>query len=198
MNSRKKKLATAGGSVAIVAAAIAMTAGTYSYFSDDATAAPNSIKAGTLNVTVGGSAQDVPFNAVNVAPGTGAGSKMLDITNAGSLPGTLTLRLVKDSDTENDCGSESERVVDPTCGSDNSGELGSEMIITAYDPTWTNQIRSNTVNSWASAPALNLGQLGSGETKKMPIGTWINAAVNNKIQSDSTSFHFEVRLDQVH
>jgi predicted ribosomally synthesized peptide with SipW-like signal peptide len=83
----KKKLGTAVGSVAVVGAAIALTAGTFSYFSDTHAGPAQRVHTGSLKV--GGSLSQ-PFDAKNIAPGYDQ-SRDFTVTNDGSLPGDLSL-----------------------------------------------------------------------------------------------------------
>lgn len=84
-----KKLAAASGGIALVAAAIAVTAGTYSYFTDTESVGPQTVTAGTLNLSVGGSALETSVFAANLAPGAPAVSKTITVDNIGSLDGKL-------------------------------------------------------------------------------------------------------------
>ncbi|MGH3625081.1 MAG: TasA family protein [Sciscionella sp.] len=93
---KNKKLATAAGSIAIVAAAVAVTAGTYSYFTDTQTNG-GSVGAGTLRLVATGSAID-GMTASNVAPGWTSGQKNLTLKDAGSLPGKLRVTATPSGD----------------------------------------------------------------------------------------------------
>ena len=92
----KKKITAALGAVAVVGASIAMTAGTFSYFSDSAniTGAGGNVTMGTLKLAVGSSAGNTAFNITNVAPGATVLTSSIGFDNLGSLDGALRLRIV--------------------------------------------------------------------------------------------------------
>jgi predicted ribosomally synthesized peptide with SipW-like signal peptide len=89
----KKKLGAAGASVAVVGAAIALTAGTFSYFSDTAQGAQKA-QAGTLKLN-GKFTQKADLS--NLVPGDTIYTLKYTLTNTGSLPGTLRLELDRGS-----------------------------------------------------------------------------------------------------
>lgn len=84
-----RKLATSVGAIALIGAAVALTANTYSYFSSDAHSGTQSVQAGTLTLQMGGTAsQNNTFS--NIVPGW-SDQKILTFQNTGSVDGTLTL-----------------------------------------------------------------------------------------------------------
>ncbi len=86
----KKKLATAIGGVAVVGAAVSLTAGTFSYFSDTATSSPQTFSTGTLKI--GGSYQQA-ISVSNAIPGASA-TTSFTIKNVGTVPGYLSMALL--------------------------------------------------------------------------------------------------------
>lgn len=94
----KKKVGTAVGGVVVVGAAIALTAGTFSYFSDSASGD------GTVNVTAGnlilGTGQMGTIVDGNIYPGWHK-TTTLKLSNSGSLRGDLKVRLVNQGGVNN-------------------------------------------------------------------------------------------------
>lgn len=87
-STTKKKLGTAGAGVAAVGAAVALTAGTFSYFSDTQS---DDVRASTGSLTIGQSYEgDTDFG--NLAPGDSLGGTYT-LTNDGSVAGDLTVGL---------------------------------------------------------------------------------------------------------
>jgi len=94
----KKKVTAALGAVAVVGASVALTAGTFSYFSDSATinGASGNVTMGTLKLDVGNGTNSTPFAITNVAPGATVLDKTITFHNTGSLDGALRLKIVPD------------------------------------------------------------------------------------------------------
>lgn len=93
MESRtKKKLGTAIGGVAAVGAAISLTAGTFSYFTDTDTSEAQTVKTGNISV---GQSIEQGFPDTNWSPGDSQEATYM-VTNNGNVPGDLTLA-VKDA-----------------------------------------------------------------------------------------------------
>ena len=94
----KKKITAALGAVAVVGASVALTAGTFSYFSDSATidGAGGNVTMGTLKLDVGNGPNSTPFAITNVAPGATVLDKTITFHNLGSLDGALRLKIVPD------------------------------------------------------------------------------------------------------
>lgn len=85
----KKKLATAIGGVAVVGAAVSLTAGTFSYFSASGTSPEQSFSTG--NLSIGGSYEQA-INVTNAIPGDSA-KTTFTIQNTGSVKGYLSMSL---------------------------------------------------------------------------------------------------------
>jgi spore coat-associated protein N len=178
---KNRKLATAAGSVAIVAAAIALTAGTYSYFSDENTNSPGSTTAGTLKVSVDGMNNASTIDVQNIAPGQSVAHRFT-VTNDGSLPGKLYLKL------------------NTTDGA--ADILDNALIGRIYDLTGNRGVAySNPFSTMTGAafPTSDAGVLAPGTSKtfqlnlRFPTGT---PAHDNVYQATSTGFSVKARLDQ--
>lgn len=91
----KKKLATAAAGVAVVGAAVSLTAGTFSYFTDSNSTAVQSVHAGHLTI---GTALDHRINVSKVAPGWGD-TDTFTVKNTGNVSAKLLLKV-------NDAGSD--------------------------------------------------------------------------------------------
>ncbi|KUP98121.1 TasA family protein [Thermobifida cellulosilytica] len=102
--SKRKRLVAGLGAAALIGAAVAITGGTYAYFTDSAQTAEQAITAGDLEVLVDQSGQGVsnrPVNVTNAAPGEvyvedltfphiGHKWYRLKVTNAGSIDGEIS------------------------------------------------------------------------------------------------------------
>lgn len=197
VDSRNKKRVTTGlGITAAAAAALAITAGTFAAFNDVEGGATQSITAGTLDLVPGGSAVTSPIDTVNARPSnSGTGYKRLDLTNSGSLPGTLSLNVVKTADLENGCD-EPEVVDEPNCAADDNGELGEKLIVVILDSNQSTYLGSRVLNSWAGN-TIDLGQLAGGATKTVYISTQVDPSAGNRVQSDKASFVVNAALAQL-
>lgn len=101
--SRSKKLIAGLGAMAVIGAAVAITGGTYAYFTDSAQTAEQSITAGDLEVRVDQSGRglaDKPVEVSNAAPGEvyvddlttpffGESWYRMKVTNEGSVHGEI-------------------------------------------------------------------------------------------------------------
>lgn len=87
----KKKLATAVAGVAMVGAAVSLTAGTFSYFTTSASTPEQSVAAGHLTI---GTSVDKSINATDVAPGWHQ-TVNVTVKNTGTVDGQLSI-VVKD------------------------------------------------------------------------------------------------------
>jgi hypothetical protein len=104
----KKKLAGALGGVVAIGATVALTAGTFSYFSDSATAPGGSgtVSFGTLalELRAGDGGLQKSFTVTNAKPGAtvfqSTDDEALCFKNTGSMHGVLRLKIVPDSASE--------------------------------------------------------------------------------------------------
>jgi len=164
-----KKLATSVGAVAIVGAAIALTAGTYSYFHDEQTAGPQTVHAGTLKLAIGGSATST-HDYGNVAPGW-SDPETITFQNTGSVNGTLTLTGTASGDSP----------------------LLSDIEVHVSDPAGVPGFNLASVNGLSDSFPLAAGQ-----TLSVTYMLSIPADVENDIQGQNATFSLTGQLEQTH
>jgi hypothetical protein len=202
----KKVWGTAFAATAVVAAAISVSASTLAAFDDSESGATQSVAYGTLDLSLGGTAQSSPINIGNGAPpqsgfSLGAdGTRRLTLTNTGSLPGKATFVVKETSDKENGCN-EPEGAVDSTCDTpgEGQGELDDNLIVVVYDSAFTQQLGSMSLKAWntqGEAARKVIGTIGAGESKDVIVQV-AGYDSNNVTQSDSTSFVIDAKLDQI-
>src|SRR3954451_20616147 len=89
----KKKIFGALGGVAALGATVALTAGTFSYFSDS-TSQENKVEFGTLDLSFDEGAEQ-PFAFDGVAPGEDlVKNRVLSFSNKGDVTGDLRIRFL--------------------------------------------------------------------------------------------------------
>ncbi len=208
-----RKLIASG--LALVAAASVVGGATYAKFSDKEVAAAQSIKAGTLNLTLDGSAESAPIALTNAKPGdrafgkwdpspapngtnlpsvpAGLADKIIHLKNDGTVNGVVKAYIVKDSDTENGCNAP-EAAVDTTCDTPGAGtgELDSNIDL---------MLGGSTVSGFGSMAVgdkalVTSYALAAGAEAWHRVYFEIPESVGNVIQSDGTSFHYEFVLEQ--
>ena len=207
-----RKLIASG--LALVAAASVVGGAPNAKFNDTEVAAGQSIKAGTLNLTIDGSAESAPITITNAKPGdraygqsvqingqwvnldsvpAGLGDKMIHLVNDGSVNGVVKAYIVKDSDTENGCNAP-EAAVDTTCDTPGAGqgELDSNLNLMLGGYT-VSGFDTMTVGQKALVGSWNLAA-GAEDWKRVYFD--IPETAGNNIQSDGTSFHYEFVLEQ--
>ncbi|MFA6526504.1 MAG: TasA family protein [Candidatus Buchananbacteria bacterium] len=87
-------------SLAVIALVAAAAIGvTRAYFSDVETTTGNTFAAGSLDLEIGASST-VPFNVSDIKPGD-SGSRKIELTNTGSLPGKLNVGFINFQQAEN-------------------------------------------------------------------------------------------------
>jgi len=189
-------------------------AGTYAYFTAIRTTNANTFTTGTLDLDVasGGVAID-PFVISNIGEnGDISGTKTWDITNTGSLPGRLLVRVTDLANAENSCNDQ-ETSTEPACADDNLGELGAVIDLTLdHGATQVLPAATDVVNSTlATANEASIGTdwrdlyyatnggiiLQAGESTTV-TAHWATgeAGYGNEVQSDSVSFNMDFRLIQ--
>jgi len=89
-SKNKKKLATAVAGVAVVGAAVSLTAGTFAYFTDSDTTSEQRVKAGHLTI---GTTLDHRINVTKVVPGW-SDTNTFTVENTGNVEGYLSLRVL--------------------------------------------------------------------------------------------------------
>ncbi len=180
---------------------------TKAYFTSNAKSKGSSFTVGTLDLEVGGkSGSSVePFNITNIGadPNSMSGSKTWSVTNKGTLPGRLYLKIDNLANAENGCNSP-EMEVDTTCDNPGigEGELGKHMTLKTY---LNDQLVATSdlddVNKDALATAWNALPeviLTAGQTASVRM-EWSMApdGYGNEIQSDSVGFDVDFDLVQV-
>ena len=87
---------------------------------------------GTLDLQIGTTPQAEPFVVENIGEdGTITNQKVWKVTNKGTLPGRMFVRLRKLVNKENLCNDQ-EKVVEPGCEADTEGEMGSKLTTGLY------------------------------------------------------------------
>ncbi|HEX3779596.1 MAG TPA: TasA family protein [Pseudonocardiaceae bacterium] len=157
MTSTKKKLGVVIGGVVVVGAAVALTAGTFSYFSDSHSTSAGSVSDGTL--TLGLSVAKVgstnAINDTNVEPGW-SDTETITVTNTGSVPGELRLGL-RDSGNSN---------------------LANDMTISA--PGYGSSSVSTAVGG--TSGGLEVGVLNAGQTESYAVTLALPTTAGNNVQ----------------
>lgn len=87
-----RKLAAAAGAVALVAAAVAVTAGTYSYFSDRQQFGGATLQSGTLSLQAQHNVSMPPIDLSHLRPGN-TFTESMTLTNTGNTDGYLFGRM---------------------------------------------------------------------------------------------------------
>lgn len=171
--TKNRKLATAAGSVAIVGAAVAITAGTYSYFTDTQTAPNQSVGAGTLKLSIGGDAVQTPMSASNVEPGWSSGNKTMTFTGAGTLNGKLRLTATGTGD----------------------AAMRQALQVTISGPNFSGTLPLSQLISAANGVVLP-GTLNPGSTQTYTFSMSIPSDTGNSIQGKSGGFTLKADLLQ--
>lgn len=188
----KRRLLLPGLSLAVVGALLGV--GTAALLDDSETSATQVLTDGTLNLELGGTAQSLPIDLSDLEPGDAdAAAAVLSLSNTGSLPGTLSLRVLETSDTENTC-TEPEGVAEPACADDTDGELDERLLVTltSGSDTWT-----GTLDSIHNVLRNLTGTLAAGGSRNLTIGWNLpGPTTGNDVQSDGAVFVIEARLDQ--
>lgn len=180
-----------GGIATIGAAAAAAGAGTFAAFSDTESSTGNQVSAGTLDLTVDGSDQDVTvLTASNVVPnGSGSGTA-ITLENAGSVDGLLDINVSNIASNENGTdGPEASASAEGT-----GVELEDELTITVT-------LDGSSVFSDTVANLTNGQTIVSDQTLNASSSTDFNlnysvTDAGNEIQSDSVTLDFSFVLNQ--
>jgi spore coat-associated protein N len=172
MTSRKKLGVVVGG-VAVVGAAVALTAGTFSYFSDSQSSSAATAKTGTLTLHLGmdqnGTAGHI--KADNIAPGW-SDTETFTISNTGSLDGEVWVTL---KDTAN-----------------SDAVLESAMTLNALNASMpVSQALSYTKSG------VDLGKLAAGTTKTYTITFDLPSTTGNEVQGKQLGMSIQADLEQI-
>ncbi|AKB55337.1 MULTISPECIES: TasA family protein [Methanosarcina] len=154
-------------------------AGTWAAFSDTETSNDNTFTAGTLDLVVGGVGTSLPLTVDNVYPLDTGTIGTINVENAGTIDGTLSLKIINIEDDENGVNDPESKMGD----TDAVGELSSHLTIYANGI----EVIPDT--------AMSIGALGAGSNQDIVLTYEVDDA-DNSIQTDKTTFDTEFTLDQ--
>lgn len=175
--SRKKKGAAIAAGIALVAATVAMTAGSYAYFSADGGIPPVRASAGTLTLTIDGMNRVGRVNVANLAPGETV-SHTFTVRNTGTMPGRLAVKLTS---------------------TDGSRDTLDEALVARLTSggallTQRAQLRQLTDQPGAGTDS---GVLRAGESRTIRLDLRFGERSGNRFQGATTSFSVSATLDQI-
>jgi predicted ribosomally synthesized peptide with SipW-like signal peptide len=184
----KKKVGAALGSAAVVAAAIALSAGTYSYFSDRDTAPDQTVTAGTLQLAVGGSGVSSPMHFTNVEPGWVGESRTFTYHNNGTLDGRLRIRILPDASNSATCN---QAVNIQGDGFDKAPQLNTkETLAQAYQYTKNGSWVADMYGGKSTGD-------GNGRYKSVPFIVSVDSVTGNALQGQQCGFKIQADLVQL-
>jgi spore coat-associated protein N len=154
-------------------------AGTWAAFSDTETSTGNTFTAGTLDLVVGSVGASLPLAVENVYPQATGTIGTINVANAGTIDGTLSLKIINIQDDENGVNDPESKMGD----TDATGELSSHLTIYA---------NGNVVTPGTAMP---IGALVAGSNQDILLTYSVDDA-DNSIQTDKTTFDTEFTLDQ--
>lgn len=181
---------------------------TTAYFSDTEISSANTFTAGTLDLKVNGKDSEITHIArTGIKPGPHYTEQLgggWNITNSGTVPGTVTVTLKNVKNYENGCLEPEISSGDVTCGvEDNQGDLGSGLLTNivwslnqapwgSVSPTFT------SINAAQNVPVTgDKFHLEPGETKAIYLNiNWDTSGNDNLGQGDSIEFDVEFTLNQ--
>ena len=197
------------GVLAIALVTIVAVGATIAQLSDTETSVGNTLSAGTIDLKVDN--QDDPLlvhiTRTNLVPGpnwtTQYGGQWV-IRNAGTIPGTVSVKILNVKDWENTCIEPEVGAGDVTCGvGDDQGELGAGLINRVYwslnQPPWGSLVPMYPSLQAAEGNAVTgaLYHLNPGESKNAYLYlTWDFSVNDNRGQGDSVEFDVEFTLTQ--
>jgi len=182
----KKKLAGALGGVAVLGAPVALTAGTFSYFSDASTknGAGGHVGFGTVKLTPLDGAANLPFDVTGAKPG----DTVVDLTgetnsvcfeNSGTLLSVLRMSFVPNSG--NPLGFNDDVLIATNGFDPRDGLNGTHTLADAA---------KNSVSG------VSLPTMGGGDVKCIPLTVSIKPTAGNELQGKSGGFTLKVDLVQ--
>jgi spore coat-associated protein N len=192
LQNRKVRLGIGVG--AVVLAAVAIGAGTYAAFVDTQKGPSGSIAAGTLALTVGGSAQTNLFTGSDIKPGY-TSTVSLDLTNAGNLPGTLAQTWTVTGG-DGVCTTPeyiAEGKSGPPCNA--AGDLQDQMTVLMAGPGITSTTPVTIAQFAANPPAAATLAGGAKNTYTFTFAL-PDRSDNNKVQGDTISVTSNFTLTQ--
>ena len=188
--------------IAIIGAAAA--AGTYAYFTATRTTSANKFVAGTLDLDVSANGNKLePFVIENLGDNANiSGTKTWTVTNTGSLPGRLFVRLQNVVNSENGCANDQEKTADPTCDQPGKeGDLGKvitlNMALDGQDKASSTLATADMASigtQWGNLPPIIIAP-GASKTVTAHWATGENA-YGNEVQGDGVQFDANFRLVQ--
>jgi predicted ribosomally synthesized peptide with SipW-like signal peptide len=190
--------------IAIVAA-IAVGA-TGAYFSDEVTSDGNTFTAGTLELNVDGTHNNVvKFTPTNLKPGSQPKGSYT-VANIGSINGYLDIENIVITDTENGCNAAETLAGDVTCGNPGTGDgelsdvLGLTLFVDRNGDGWFSVGDSYIYNGMANAVAgsydLNEPINAGSSTKIVAILNWWSTPSDNLAQNDTMQLDMTFELAQ--
>lgn len=203
MDAIDSKLSMVFVSLVVIGLAAAVAgAGTMALFSDTEQSTDNTLQAGTLDLAIDGQNGEATthFDVSNVAPGD-SGNSAVNISNEGSLDGSVDVNLGAASNEENGMN-EPEQAAD----SDSDGELGDNANVSVYiDANQDGEFNTSDGDVWVTDGTINdvTGEdydvnatLASGDEVDLVIDWEVPASAGNEVQSDSVAFDVTVELNQ--
>ncbi len=190
----------------IVLASSVGVGATRAYFSDTETSVGNTIAAGTLDLKVGGQdgaavAHMTLTNIVPATPWTTQRGQGFHLTNAGTVPGTVTATVKNLVNNENGCNAPEVVAGDTTCEA-TQGELGGLLIHTQWannGPTYGSfGTAFASLNAANGVPVTDVSfHLNAGESKDFYFNNfWDTSSSDNLAQGDGVSYDVEFVLNQ--
>jgi len=200
MNQKKKRLLLSLLVILIVGGGA--IAGTFAFFTARRTVSQSKFTAGTLDLDVKSNNVALePFVIDNIGEnGDISGAKTWTVTNTGTLPGRLLVRLQNVENKENGCNDQ-EKATEPNCEADDLGEMGGVITLNVA-LNGTDVVSSTLATDQQSKIGLDWNALTPvivqpGES--VTVGAhWDTpeSAYGNEIQSDSVGFNMDFRLIQ--
>lgn len=200
MNITNKKLLVS--LLVITVVGVGAGAATAAFLTARRTTSVNRFQQGTLdlNVASGGVAVE-PFVIENIGEtGDISGTKTWTVTNTGTLPGRLLVRIVNLENNENGCNDQ-EKETEPGCTADTVGELGGvinlKLALNGTDvvSSFLADADQGTIGqAWKALPTITLQP-----NDTVTVGAhWATgeADYGNEVQSDDLTFDMDFRLIQ--
>jgi len=187
--------------VAIALMSTALGIGAYAAFSDTEKSIGNSFTAGTLDLQINGDDTNyVAFNVNNMRPGNQPKNTLV-LSNVGTIGGTLDIKSVVVTDSENDLIEPEEEAGDVT---PDQGELSSVVNLRLFVDTnkdgWISTgettFFNGKVNTLPASFDLNQAIPAGGSVNIVALFDWWNTPNDNLAQSDSFTLDLTFELAQ--
>lgn len=197
-----KRIGAIAISVAGIAAAAAIGAGTYAAFSDSQTA-PAAAQAGTLYLTDFGPASLADWEVTNLAPGQTSAEKVVKVVNGGTLSGNLTLTVEADgAGLDNGCaGGETgpEVLVDENCADDSdASELPSKLtlLVNVGGDAKTVELAESEDGKY-TGELVDPQLLEANQSVDLTLQLLVSPDAGNEVQSDGANLTVTANLTQI-